>query len=97
MVAVLKGLARHIPSGVIEWTEPAGGCTLWAHAPGLTAAHESALVQQALGEGVAITPGSLFFPTPPEQLHFRLSIAKAKVHEVEEGCRRLGRALAAML
>lgn len=95
MEALLGGLARWMPRGRARWTEPSGGCTLWLTVEGGGHDDEHRLVDRAREEGVAVTPGSLFFPAPcPELLAVRLSIAKAKVHEIDEGCRRLGRAMA---
>ena len=93
MVALMKGLATHLPRSSAEWTEPSGGCTSWLTVVGGRHADEDALLRNARETGVSVTPGSLFFPTPPDGLHLRLSISRVKVHEIDEGCRRLSRAL----
>ena len=95
MTALLKGLAAHVPEGAAEWTRPAGGCTSWLTVKGAGPRQEAALVQRCRAAGVAVTPGSVFFPSPPRGLHLRLSIARVKAHDIGEGCRRLGRAIAA--
>ena len=83
-----------MPAESVSWTEPPGGCTLWLRVETPRHAGERALVERARDEGVAITPGSFFFPGPPDSVGFRLSIAKTRAHEIDEGCRRLARALA---
>ena len=54
--------------------------------PGLCAAIRDA--------GVRVTPGRGFFAAPPRRAHLRLSIACFGEDRIEEGCRRLGAALA---
>ena len=93
MTMLLRSLEKDVGGDRLEWTRPAGGCTLWARVPGGRREDERALVDAAASERVAITPGSQFFATPPDQLAFRVSIARVKVHEIEDGCRRLRRAL----
>jgi DNA-binding transcriptional MocR family regulator len=94
LVALLKGLGAHAPPGSIEWTEPAGGCTVWVRVLGRRVEDEPRLVELARRAGVLVTPGSPSFPGAPDGLHLRLSIGKAKVHQIDEGCRRLARAIA---
>jgi DNA-binding transcriptional MocR family regulator len=96
MQAMLRGLRTFLPPGV-EWTEPAGGYTLWlrVHA---ASCPEEAIYERLLRAGVKVASGSAFFaaaPTGPPQ--FRLSIACVPEEEIVEGCRRLGRALAAIV
>lgn len=43
--------------------------------------------------GVLLSPGSLYFSGRPDSLCFRLSIPNLTEALIEEGCRRLGRAL----
>jgi len=93
MQVLLEGLREHMPAGV-EWTEPAGGYTLWLRVP-RAAADERTLHERFLGDGVKVVPGSLFYPRPSAEPHFRLSIACVTEDEIAEGCRRLGRSLAA--
>lgn len=93
MLALLRGLAAHVPASRVQWTRPAGGCTVWGRVAGAGPADEAELVRQAKACGVAVTPGSGFFPGKADGLYVRLSIANAKLHDVEEGCRRLARAL----
>lgn len=93
MTALLRGLDSHIPSGSMQWTRPAGGSTLWARVVGVLGTEEHKLIDCASREGVALTVGSGFFATPSRELHFRLSIARVQTHQIDEGCRRLARAI----
>jgi DNA-binding transcriptional MocR family regulator len=96
MTVMLRSLEKHAKGVGLEWTAPNGGCTLWARVAGRRRADERTLTDLAAAERVAITPGSLFFAEPPDELAFRLSISRVKTHEIEEGCRRLSRALAGL-
>lgn len=91
MQAMLKGLADHMPDGV-EWTRPLGGYTLWLRVTGARV-DESTLCARLRQDGVSVSPGSLYFRTPPGTVSFRLSIACVAEAEITEGCRRLGRSL----
>lgn len=95
MQAMLAGLRENMPPGV-EWTEPVGGYTLWLRVRN-SAVDERTLTARIAQAGVSVTPGSLSFANPPREPHFRLSISCAGEQEIAEGCRRLGRALAAAL
>jgi GntR family transcriptional regulator/MocR family aminotransferase len=96
MGAMIQGLRDHMPAGV-EWTEPAGGYTLWLTVRGRAArAGEAALGERFRRDGVRVVPGSPFYARPPAEPHFRLSIACVTEDEIAEGCRRLGRSLAAV-
>jgi len=93
LTAMVRGLTRRVPPGALEWREPAGGCTLWARVVGARRADEAAFIEYTREAGVTVTPGSLFFATPVDALYVRLSLAKVKAHDVDEGCRRLARAI----
>lgn len=94
MQAMLQGLREHLPESV-EWTQPAGGYTLWLRLRG-TALDERTVHERLRRHGVEVAPGSTFFPRPPVEVQFRLSIACVTEAEIQEGCRRLGRSLAAL-
>ncbi|MEX1310714.1 MAG: PLP-dependent aminotransferase family protein [Candidatus Sulfomarinibacteraceae bacterium] len=92
MQAMLAGLDRHLPAG-IEWWKPVGGYTLWLVLPHPVDA-EPGLCAAIRDAGVRVTPGRGFFAAPPDRAHLRLSIACVGEDRIEEGCRRLGTALA---
>jgi DNA-binding transcriptional MocR family regulator len=96
MTALLRSLDKQAGGLGLEWTTPNGGCTLWVRVAGGRLRDERLLVDLAAAERVSITPGSVAFAEPPDELSFRLSISRAKAHQVEEGCRRLARALQRM-
>jgi GntR family transcriptional regulator/MocR family aminotransferase len=93
MQAMLQSLRDHMP-GHVAWTQPAGGYTLWLRVPG-SATDERAMCERFLRDGVKVAPGRPFFARAPSDSHFRLSIACVTEAEIVEGCRRLGRSLAA--
>lgn len=93
MTVMQQSLEKHATGLGLEWTTPNGGCTLWVRMPQVSGAKEQRLLDLAAAERVAITPGSLFFADPPEQLSFRLSISRVKTHEIEAGTRALARAV----
>jgi DNA-binding transcriptional MocR family regulator len=96
MLAMLRGMREHFPEKGVTWTEPAGGYTLWVELPGLKGTEE-ALLEHLAREGVAVCPGSQFYSSRPPHLSFRLSVSNLDEERIEEGCRRVGRALAKAL
>ncbi len=90
MQALLQALSTHMPPGV-EWTEPAGGYTLWLRIAGLD---ERVLHRRLLDDGVRLAPGAPFFASPAPGAHFRLSVCLADEDQIVEACRRMGRSLA---
>ena len=93
MHLLLRALHTHMPTHGVRWTEPAGGYTLWVSLEGAPVS-EVDLVRILAEHGVLVVPGSLFYPNPPSQVAFRLSIANLAAAEIVEGARRLGQALA---
>jgi DNA-binding transcriptional MocR family regulator len=94
MEAMLRGLKAHLPARGVEWTEPAGGYTLWVRVTAGRDVEEHRLFERLRKEGVLVTPGSLSFPGRPGGVSFRLSVCNLREEQIEEGCRRLGRVLA---
>ena len=94
MQALLAGLGEHLPARSVEWTRPAGGYTAWLRVAG-PAGREAALVEAARRAGVQVAAGSLFFPEEPDGVCLRVSVSGTDEGRIGEGCRRLGRALAA--
>lgn len=75
---------------------PQGGLFLWVRLPqGVPAAK---LLPLALRQGVEFTPGARFFCRPQEgEGYMRLNFAVTTTDEIDEGIRRLGRALQELL
>jgi 2-aminoadipate transaminase len=83
-------VARHVPG--MRFAEPEGGMSMWLESD--DRGDDIELLATALTYGVVFDPGSLFRPEPCEQIAMRVSFSSAPLHELDEGARRLGRALA---
>jgi DNA-binding transcriptional MocR family regulator len=90
MQTLLRSLKECMPAGV-TWGEPAGGYTLLLRVR--STANEERVLTDVRKAGVLLSPGSLYFSGRPNSLCFRLSIPNLTEELIEEGCRRLGRAL----
>lgn len=92
MQIMLQGLETHMPEGC-SWTRPEGGYTVWLTLPEEGRSEEE--IEEQCGEfGVRVSPGRLYYLTPRSEPHLRLSISCVDRTRIQEGCRRLGRALA---
>ena len=92
--AMLEALEKEMPKGV-RYTRPKGGMFVWMELPkGLSA---EALLQKALEENVAFVPGGPFFATGGGENTLRLSYATMDGKRIQEGVRRLGKALRSLL
>ncbi len=88
--AMVQALHRHLPS--LELTAPRGGLFLWARLPGGLSSRR--LLPVAREMGVDFAPGSRFFLDAREGDPFlRLTFAAHEPGILEEGVRRLARAL----
>ncbi|HHQ4572674.1 aspartate aminotransferase [Aeromonas allosaccharophila] len=92
--AMEAALARHCPPGV-SYTRPEGGMFLWLTLP----AHISAmaLFDEAIKEKMAFVPGAPFYVRPEIKNTLRLSFSCVDEATIEEGVKRLARALQRML
>jgi 2-aminoadipate transaminase len=96
--AMQSGLETHLPGGSASWSEPQGGFFFWLE---LTSGSSRKLFDRAVEERVAFVPGGAFYPDEDEQIgevhtgerFIRLCFTFADDDAIEEGCRRLGRAL----
>ena len=87
---MLAAMEKYFPAGV-SWTKPQGGLFLWVRLPEHVDAAE--LLKIALEEKVAFVPGSAFYPDGDGRNTMRLNFSNASPAMIEEGIRRLGRAL----
>jgi 2-aminoadipate transaminase len=87
---MLDAMERYFPPGV-KWTKPQGGLFLWVRLPEHVNAEE--LLQKAVAEKVAFVPGSAFYPDGDGKNAMRLNFSNAQPEMIEEGIKRLGRAL----
>jgi DNA-binding transcriptional MocR family regulator len=88
--AMLAGLARYMP-GEARWTTPQGGLCLWVTLPESISAAQ--LYLTAIDHGVAFAVGSVFYPQSPDSSSLRLNFAAHSPAQIDEGLRRLGRAV----
>ena len=88
--SMLAAMDKYFPPGV-TWTHPQGGMFLWVRLPEHVNATE--LLKVALEERVAFVPGSAFYPQGGGENTMRLNFSNASPEMIEEGIRRLGRAL----
>jgi len=87
---MLRAMAKHFPVGV-TWTHPEGGLFLWVTLPEHVDADE--LLKVAIEEKVAFVPGANFFPEGGGHNTMRLNFSNARPELIDEGIKRLGRAL----
>ena len=91
-------LKAHLTPGSAVWTEPEGGFFFWLE---LATGSSRELFDRAVAEKVAFVPGAAFYPGNEEQVgethtgdrFARLCFTFADRDSIDEGCRRLGRAL----
>jgi DNA-binding transcriptional MocR family regulator len=88
--ALMAALERHL-AGEYHAETPQGGHHLWLQ---LTrAVDERALYREAVRHGVTFTPGSTVMPERTAATHIRLSFSLLDPDELDDGVRRLARAL----
>ncbi len=89
--AMLRAMEQHFPQGV-TWTRPQGGLFLWVRMPECMNAEE--LLKVAVEEKVAFVPGHAFYPGGSDgHCCMRLNFSYSAPPIIEEGIRRLGRAM----
>ena len=87
---MIEGMKKYFPAGV-KYTNPEGGMFLWVKVPGVKDTVE--LFKKCLKEKVAFVPGDPFFAGEPEPGTFRLNYSNMQEDKIEEGLKRLGKAL----
>ena len=93
--ALLAAMDRHL-SHRLTWEVPSGGMFVWATARD-DALNTDRLLQTALDHGVCITPGSVFDPAGQDRRSIRINFTRNPPDRLEEGTRRLARAIEATL
>ncbi len=80
----------------VDFTQPEGGLFFWARLTGAGGKTRDAseFAKRAIEQGVAFVPGAPFYAADPDPASFRLSFATADVARIEEGVKRLAKALA---
>jgi 2-aminoadipate transaminase len=89
---MLAALERHFPREVgVQWSRPVGGMFVWIELP--PPVDGATLLEAALEEGVAAVPGEAFDHERGRGA-IRACFTGAAAEDIDEGVRRLGRALA---
>jgi len=89
---MLAALERAMPAGV-RWTQPRGGFFSWLTLP--TGVDADDLARRAAEQGVAVVPGSLFFPDGRGRDNLRLSFSMVDEDLIDEGIDRLASLISA--
>jgi 2-aminoadipate transaminase len=88
---MLEAMEEHFPPGV-TWTRPHGGLFLWVQMPECMDAEK--LLTVAVEEKVAFVPGHAFYPGGDDgHCCMRLNFSYCQPETIQEGIRRLGRAM----
>ena len=79
----------------VAFEQPQGGLFFWARLTGEGGKLKDAgeFARKAIEQCVAFVPGAPFYASNPDRAAFRLSFATADVSKIEEGMKRLGRAI----
>ncbi|HEY65870.1 MAG TPA: PLP-dependent aminotransferase family protein [Caldilineae bacterium] len=88
--AMEQALRRHAASE-LTWEAPQGGFYYWCRLP--DGIHARDLLREAADEGVVFVPGEVFFPDGGGESFLRLNFSYPTEAEIEEGVRRLARAI----
>ena len=83
---MLAALERSMPESA-RWTTPRGGFFSWLTLPGVDAVE---LTGRAIERGVAVVPGTLFFPDGQGTDSLRLSYSLVDESKIDDGIARLG-------
>ena len=88
--AMLGAIERHLPAEV-HVVPPQGGLFVWLRLPG--GASATRLLPMAARAGVTFASGPAFFPEAAGDDYLRLNFAVQPPEAIQEGLRRLGKAL----
>ncbi|MES2037874.1 MAG: PLP-dependent aminotransferase family protein [Pseudomonadota bacterium] len=86
-------IARYFPLGT-QVVSPAGGWWLWLELP--EHIDSLALLRQAVAQGIAFTPGSLFSGSGKYANYLRMNIGRPWGREMEQGIKTLGKLISEM-
>ncbi len=89
----MEAMQRHLPPRMLSGSKPIGGIYFWGRlAPGIAA---GTVLQKALEIGLAFADGEIFYPDGAGSENLRLCFASVQSERMNEGMKRLGKALTA--
>jgi DNA-binding transcriptional MocR family regulator len=88
-VAILS-IKKYIPAEKIEWKEPSGGYMIWIK---LLCNHKENIERFISDYGVLVHNGKYFFVSKPRYNYIRICISQSNENEIEEGIKRLSKAI----
>jgi DNA-binding transcriptional MocR family regulator len=91
--ALAAALRRHLPAGALAWRPATGGLYVWCRLRG--ALDAATLLERSQAAGVTFVPGEPFYGDGVGRHELRLCFSAVPPARIEEGARRLARAVAA--
>ena len=85
--ALCEALREHLPAGS-EWQPPSGGMFCWVRLP--EGCDATALLPQAVEQGIAFVPGAAFYARQPDARTVRLSFVTLTPDEIRTAVATLG-------
>ena len=92
--AMLTALQKYMPESV-TWNTPRGGMFLWLRLP--QGMDSSALLPQAIANGVAYVPGAAFYSSAPDMRTLRLSFVTSTAEQIDKGIAALAQTVHAAM
>lgn len=92
MHTALKAFRENLSNPNVEYLKPFGGYTIWVKYKAKNLS-EAELLQRLYQKGVVVTPGSQYYENLVPEISFRISIAHAKVQEIEKGLKIIAETL----
>ena len=94
MKVTLKALKTHMPPNKVAWIEPLGGFLIWLK---LNVKDNNVDLEEHFHKfGVKISDGKSYFYRPPKEHFIRISVSKCNELEIEEGIKRMSKAIEAL-
>jgi len=92
MQTALTSIKYYIPGDKVNWTEPTGGYLIWFKFKNMEI-DENNLIQTFEKYGVIVSPGRYYFHNARKSSYFRVSISTLNEEEIEDGIKKLGKAI----
>jgi 2-aminoadipate transaminase len=89
--AMMEAIAKTFPNGMLEFNAPSGGMFIWIKMA--ESVDTLSLVQKAIDNNIIYVPGAGFFPDAKRSNYLRLSFATPSIEQIQEGVKRLARAV----